>query len=85
MTWLLYDCPTVPEGSNEVVMFTAGQAWGVVDMVTERFFCAVCTPEEQLSVTPIVKLKLPAVVGVPESTPVTPRPNPGGNVPDTTL
>jgi hypothetical protein len=51
-----------------------------------RDFCAVCAPEEQLSVARTVKLKVPAVVGEPEIAPVDVLiESPGGREPEITL
>ena len=64
--------PTTPTGSDVVVIESAPL------IVIESACIAVRPP---LSVTPTVKLEVPAVVGVPPITPVGDNDNPGGNAP----
>ena len=71
----------MPEGNGEeVVIDSAGQAAGFI--VSEKLFCTLWGANAQLSVAPIVKENVPAVVGVPEMSPAELRVKPGGRAPD---
>ena len=73
-----YAMPVVPFGS-EFVLITR-PFLGLT--TTEKDFCAVCEGAEE-SETWMVKLKVPADVGVPLTAPLlVVSANPGGNVPD---
>jgi len=60
----------------ELVVIESGDPAGTI--VRLKAFCAFCCA---LSVTPIVKLNVPAVVGVPRSIPLDERVSPAGNDP----
>src|SRR5262249_57828117 len=63
-----YGVPTIPDGSGEVVVIDSGVAAETI--VRLKDFCTFCCA---LSVTPIVKLNVPAVLGVPRSIPLDER------------
>jgi hypothetical protein len=68
-----YATPTVPAGSDAVVIPKAGEL-----MVIDN---AAVADADALSVTRTVKLLDPAVPGVPDMVPAAARLNPAGNVP----
>ena len=73
-----YAVPTVPAGSDDVVILSAG------GLIVSDSAAVVVTPIA-LSVTFTVKLLDPAVPGVPEIVPPADRVNPAGSVPTDTV
>ena len=53
--------------------------------VNEKLPCTVCEPDAQLSLTLMVKLDVPAAIGVPEISPVGLNVTPDGRDPEMTV
>jgi hypothetical protein len=72
----LYGAPTVPFGSCEVVIVIVEVALEIVMVIV------IVAVAEAASVTRAVPVEMPAMVGVPEMTPVLESVRPAGSEPD---